>query len=70
MLPNIQDDSINAMIGLTQGSMSYAIYTQQLQLLRKVHPSFQRPYYGSIDGLIAEVPSTKGHLDACLFGSL
>jgi phospholipase C len=29
MLPNIQDDAINAMLSLTQGSMSYAVYTQQ-----------------------------------------
>jgi ADP-ribose pyrophosphatase YjhB (NUDIX family) len=28
-LPNIQDDAINAMLSLTQGSMSYALYTQQ-----------------------------------------
>jgi hypothetical protein len=28
-LPNIQDDAINALLNLTQGSMSYAIYTQQ-----------------------------------------
>jgi hypothetical protein len=28
-LPNIQDDAINAMLNLTQGSMSYALYTQQ-----------------------------------------
>jgi hypothetical protein len=27
LLPNIRDDAINAMIGLTQGSVSYAIYT-------------------------------------------
>jgi hypothetical protein len=26
-LPNIQDDAINAMLNLTQGSMSYALYT-------------------------------------------
>jgi hypothetical protein len=29
MLPNIQDDAINAMLSLAQGSMSYALYTQQ-----------------------------------------
>jgi ADP-ribose pyrophosphatase YjhB (NUDIX family) len=29
-LPNIQDDAINALLNLTQGSMSYAPYTQQL----------------------------------------
>jgi hypothetical protein len=29
MLPNIQDDAINAPLSLTQGSMSYALYTQQ-----------------------------------------
>jgi hypothetical protein len=28
-LPNIQDDVINALPNLTQGSMSYALYTQQ-----------------------------------------
>jgi hypothetical protein len=33
------------------------------------YSSLQRPY-GSIDGLTAEVPTTKGHVDACLFGSL
>jgi hypothetical protein len=27
-LPNIRDGAINALIGLTQGSMSYASYTQ------------------------------------------
>jgi ADP-ribose pyrophosphatase YjhB (NUDIX family) len=29
MLPSIQDDAINAMLSLTQGSMIYALYTQQ-----------------------------------------
>jgi hypothetical protein len=29
MLPNIQDDAINALLSLTQGSMRYALYTQQ-----------------------------------------
>jgi hypothetical protein len=28
-LPNIQDDAINALLSLTQGSMSYALYTKQ-----------------------------------------
>jgi hypothetical protein len=28
-LPNIQDDAINALLNLTQGSMSYALYTQR-----------------------------------------
>jgi hypothetical protein len=28
-LPDIQDDAINAMLDLTQGSMSYALYTKQ-----------------------------------------
>jgi hypothetical protein len=28
-LPNIQDDAINAMLNLTQGGMSYALYTQR-----------------------------------------
>jgi ADP-ribose pyrophosphatase YjhB (NUDIX family) len=28
-LPNIQDDAINPMLNLTQGSMSYALYTQR-----------------------------------------
>jgi NAD dependent epimerase/dehydratase family enzyme len=28
-LPNIQDDAINAMLNLTQGNMSYALYTKQ-----------------------------------------
>jgi hypothetical protein len=28
-LPNIQDDAINAMLNLTQGGMSYALYTKQ-----------------------------------------
>jgi hypothetical protein len=28
-LPNVQDDAINALLNLTQGSMSYALYTQQ-----------------------------------------
>jgi hypothetical protein len=30
LLPNIQDDAINAMLSLTQGNMSYAAYTQQI----------------------------------------
>jgi hypothetical protein len=29
LLPNIQDDTINALLSITQGNMSYAIYTQQ-----------------------------------------
>jgi hypothetical protein len=29
LLPNIQDDAINAMLNLTQGNMSYALYTQR-----------------------------------------
>jgi hypothetical protein len=33
LLPNIGDDAINALLGLTQGSMSYAIYTQFFQRL-------------------------------------
>jgi hypothetical protein len=28
-LPNIHDDAMNALLNLTQGSMSYALYTQQ-----------------------------------------
>jgi NAD dependent epimerase/dehydratase family enzyme len=28
-LPNIQDDAINALLNLTQGSVSYALYTKQ-----------------------------------------
>jgi hypothetical protein len=34
-----------------------------------MYSSLQRPY-GSIDGLIAEVPATEGYADARLFGSL
>jgi hypothetical protein len=35
-LPNIQDDAINALLNLTQGSMSYALYIQQFNdLLRR-----------------------------------
>jgi hypothetical protein len=29
MLSNIQDDAINALLSLTKGSMSYALYTQR-----------------------------------------
>jgi hypothetical protein len=29
LLPNIQDDAINALLNLTQGNMSYVVYTQQ-----------------------------------------
>jgi hypothetical protein len=29
MLPNIQDDAINALLSLTQGNTSYALYTRQ-----------------------------------------
>jgi hypothetical protein len=28
-LPNIQDDAINALLNLTQGIMSYAVYVKQ-----------------------------------------
>jgi hypothetical protein len=28
LLPNIQDDANNAVLGVTQGNMSYAVYTQ------------------------------------------
>jgi hypothetical protein len=27
LLPNIQDDAINAMLGIMHGNMSYAVYT-------------------------------------------
>jgi hypothetical protein len=30
LLPNIRDDAINAMLGITQGNMSYAAYTQHI----------------------------------------
>jgi hypothetical protein len=30
-LPNIQDDAINAVLNLTQGSMSYAVYVKQFK---------------------------------------
>jgi hypothetical protein len=29
LLPDIQDDAINALIGITQANMSYAVYTQR-----------------------------------------
>jgi hypothetical protein len=29
LLPNIQDDAINAMLGITHGKIRYAVYTQQ-----------------------------------------
>jgi hypothetical protein len=29
LLPNIQDDAINAMLSITHGNMSYAVYTHQ-----------------------------------------
>jgi hypothetical protein len=29
MLPNIQDDAINALVSMTQGTMTYTVYTQQ-----------------------------------------
>jgi hypothetical protein len=36
MLPNIRDDVVNAMLGITQGNMSYAVYTQHFNdLLRR-----------------------------------
>jgi hypothetical protein len=36
LLPNIRDDAINAMLGVTQGNMNYAAYTQQFNdLLRR-----------------------------------
>jgi hypothetical protein len=30
LLPNIQDDAINALLNITQGNMSYAVYTEQI----------------------------------------
>jgi hypothetical protein len=42
-LPNIQDDAINAMLNLTQGSMSYAFYTRKFNdFLRFLHQKVQR----------------------------
>jgi hypothetical protein len=36
LLPNIRDDAIDAMLGITQGSISYAAYTRQLnEFLRR-----------------------------------
>jgi hypothetical protein len=29
MLPNIKDDGINALLSITQGNLSYVVYTQQ-----------------------------------------
>jgi hypothetical protein len=43
--------------------------SSSFQLLRQIYSSFQRPY-GSIDGLIKEVPTTESYADACLFESL
>jgi cell fate regulator YaaT (PSP1 superfamily) len=43
-------------------------FRRVLQLIRQMYSSFQRPY-GSIVGLLAEVPCTEGSADACLFGS-
>jgi hypothetical protein len=38
LLPNIQDDAINALLGITEGNMSYAVYTQQFNdFLRRSH---------------------------------
>jgi hypothetical protein len=38
-LPNIQDDAINALLNHTQGSMSYALYTQRFNdFLRRSRP--------------------------------
>jgi hypothetical protein len=39
-----------------------------LQLLCQIYTSLQRPY-GSIDGRTAELPTTEGYANACLFGS-
>jgi hypothetical protein len=35
MLPNIRDDAINSIIGLTQSLLSYADYTQHLNDFRQ-----------------------------------
>jgi hypothetical protein len=40
MLTNIQDDAMNALLGITQGNMSYAAYTQ---LFNDFKRSFQQP---------------------------
>jgi hypothetical protein len=41
LLPNIQHDAINALLSITQGNMSYVVYTQQLttdlQCVRFIH---------------------------------
>jgi hypothetical protein len=45
LLPNIRDDAINAMLGITHGNMSYATYTQQVNdfyggLVNTLHLTF------------------------------
>jgi hypothetical protein len=45
LLPNIRDDAINALLGITHGNMSYAAYTQQFNdfyggLIKNLHMTF------------------------------
>jgi hypothetical protein len=35
LLPNVRDDAINALLGLTQGNWSYAGYTKMFDFLRR-----------------------------------
>jgi hypothetical protein len=66
MLPNIRDDVVNALLGITQGNMSYAAYTQQfndfLRRSRK-HLTYDLQRVRFISGLadIQLHPQTKSH---------
>jgi hypothetical protein len=54
LLPNIRYDAINAVLGITQGNMSYAAYTQQFyDFLRRSrqHPTYDLQCVRFISGL-------------------
>jgi hypothetical protein len=62
------DDESRGLCGLTSANDAKG-GSQFCAILRQVHPSFWRPY-GTIYGLAAEVPTTEGYADACMFKSL
>jgi hypothetical protein len=63
LLPNIGDDAINGMLGLTQGSLTYAKYTQ---LINDFLPRSRQPLTGDLQSIrfINGMANFKLHIQA------
>jgi hypothetical protein len=52
MLPNIRDDALNALLGLTQGNMSYAAYTHLFNDFLRRSRQPRKAIFSSLDLLV------------------